>query len=436
MGWLPYNTTVVLFGAVILGIASGAVGTLLLFRGRALLADALSHAALPGVAVGFLLGLALGVEGRPLWPLLLGALVAGLLGVGAVSALVRLPRVKADAAIGVVLSVFFAVGIVLIVFIQQTPGGQKAGLTQFIFGQAATMRLADAQLIAFIAAATLTLTAFTFKELRLFCFDPEYARGLGYSRTGLDLLLMMQVALLTVIGLHTVGALLMVALLIVPAVAARFWTERMGWMALVAAGFGGLGSGLGTAGSAIAFNLPTGPAIVLACGGLFLISLLVAPRRGVMADLLRRVRLRRQTLHAHLLRAVYEIAELSGDFGAPIDHAALQTRRSWSQRQLRRALRIGASRREITVDPGGVRLTERGRSAARRSVRTHRLWEHFLTTHADIAPSHVDRAADDIEHVIGEDLMHELERALLDRGVITRPGDVPASPHRIGRPGS
>ncbi|TVQ52827.1 MAG: iron ABC transporter, partial [Phycisphaerales bacterium] len=431
MGWLPYNTTVVLFGAVILGIAAGAVGVLLLFRGRALLADALSHAALPGVGVGFLLGLALGVEGRPLWPLLLGALGAGLLGVGAVAALVRLPRVKADAAIGVVLSVFFAVGIVLIVYIQQTPGGQKAGLAQFIFGQAATMRLADAQLIAIIAFATLVLTAITFKELRLFCFDPEYARGLGYSRTGLDLLLMMQVALLTVVGLHTVGALLMVALLIIPAVAARFWTERMGRMALLAAVFGGLGSGLGTAGSAIAFNLPTGPAIVIACGGVFLISLMFAPQRGVAAELVRRVCLRRQTTRSHLLRALYEIAELRDDFASPIDLATIRTRRSWSHRQFGRALRTLESRGEVSVDDRGVLLTERGLAAARRSVRTHRLWEHFLTTHADIAPSHVDRAADDIEHVIGEDLMHDLERALLARGVISKSGDVPASPHQL-----
>jgi len=164
-----YNTTVVLRGVIVLGIACGAIGTFLLLRKRSLAADALSHAALPGVCAGFLIAFWLGMDGRPLWVLLLAAAAAGLLGVGAMMGLATIPRIRRDAAIGVVLSVFFAAGVVMLGIIQDLPATDRAGLNHFIFGQAATMRAGDSNLIAILALLVLAVSLAAFKELRLLC---------------------------------------------------------------------------------------------------------------------------------------------------------------------------------------------------------------------------------------------------------------------------
>lgn len=429
---IPYNTLVVLIGATVLGIACGVVGTFLLLRKRSLVADAVSHAALPGVAIGFLVAVALGMDGRPLWVLLLGAGIASALGVGALHALAALPRVKDDAAIGVVLSVFFAAGVVLLSVIQSMAVGQHAGLHHFIFGQAATIRLVDAQLIAIVSVLVVLIALIASKELSLLCFDPAYAASLGFSRIALDGLLMAMVTTVTVLGLHVVGALLMVALLIIPAAAARFWSDRLSVIILVAAAGGGTCGFAGTLASAWAGQLPTGPAIVIACGAWFLLSMCFAPARGLVSDAVLRWITARRVERQHLLRAMYERGEIQGDLKSPVALEALLERRRWKPQRLRRLLTRLRKQGEITLRDDGHVLTDTGEHAAKRIVRTHRLWEHYLTSQADIAPSHVDRAADDIEHVLGDELVRELEMTLAQRHDLPgAPGEVPPSPHEL-----
>ncbi len=429
-----HNTTVVLYGTSILGAASGAVGTLLLLRKRALLADALSHAALPGVCVGFLAAVALGGTGRSIWILLPAAAAFGLLGVACVHVLTTIPRVKEDASIGVVLSVFFAAGIVLLSVIQGMQAGTQAGLKQFIFGQAATMSARDATGIAAIALATAILVAAVFKEMRLLCFDAEFARSLGWSSGLLDALLLAMVTTVTVVGLYAVGAILMVALLIIPPAAARFWTNSLRSMVLIAAAVGAAGCWLGTATSAIAGDTPTGPAIVTACGALFLVSMLGAPRRGLAAAALRRRSLSRTVARQHVLRAMIEQGEITGDAQKPVSADELLRLRSWRLGRLRTILRRLRRSGELMAVNGGVVLTDRGRHAAQRIVRSHRLWEFYLTAHADVAPAHADHFADDIEHVLGDELVARLEEALRAEGAIAAEeaaSGVPRSPHAL-----
>ena len=438
---VPHNTAVVLRGTTGLGLACGVVGTFLLLRKRSLVADALSHAALPGVCVGFLVAVWLnqsapeGAAPRSLLVLIPAAAVFGLLGVLCVHLLTRVPRIKEDAAIGVVLSVFFALGVVLLGIIQRMPVGSVAGLDQFIFGQAATMRSADANLIAVISLVTIALTVLVHKELKVLCFDAPFAASLGWSTFALDALLLAMITTLTVIGLSAVGALLMVALLIVPPAAARFWTHRLGVMIALAAIIGGLSCHVGTAASAAIDNVPTGPSIVVACGTLFLLSMLLAPRRGLIASVVQRVALGRTIARQHLLRAMYEHEEIVGHQPAVVALADLLIRRAWNESALKRVVKRGLQRHEIEVADGGFSLTPGGRNAAARIVRTHRLWEHFLTTQADIAPSHVDRAADDIEHVLSDELIRDLEHELRASGALPQGEFVPRSPHRLATPG-
>jgi manganese/zinc/iron transport system permease protein len=429
-----HNTNVVLVGTAMLGLACGAVGTFLLLRRRALVADALSHAALPGVCVGFLAAVWLGWESRSLAVLLPSAALFGLAGVLCVHLLTRLPRVQEEAAIGVVLSVFFAIGVVLLGVIQNMNVANKAGLNHFIFGQAATMSAHDATLIAVLGSGALVACTALFKEMRLLCFDTGFAGSLGWNTFALDAALLGLVTTLTAVGLHAVGAILMVALLIIPPAAARFWTDRLTAMTALSAFIGGSACFLGSTWSALDVGgalTPTGPAIVLACGSFFVISMLLAPQRGLIARGIQRWRLARQVSRQHLLRAIYEQQEIAGRFEAPVRETDLLARRAWGAKDIHRIANRLRRRGELVRQGGALQLTREGRDAAETIVRTHRLWEHFLTTQADIAPSHVDRAADDIEHVLSEDLIRDLEDDLHKRGSLAEGGNVPASPHAL-----
>ena len=431
----------VLRGTTLLGLACGVVGAFLLLRKRSLVADALSHAALPGVCVGFLLAVWIGseerfgIEPRSLVILVPAAAVFGLLGVACVHLLTQTPRVKEDAAIGVVLSVFFALGVVLLSVIQRSPSGNAAGLNQFIFGQAATISVLDTQLILWTAVGVIVIAVAAYKELKLLCFDDGFARSLGWPNLALDGLLLAMVTTLAVVGLSAVGAILIVALLIIPPAAARFWSDRLTAMIVLSAVIGAIACYLGTAASAAIDHVPTGPAIVVVCGMLFILSMVAAPKRGLLAISLQRLALRRTISRQHLLRAMYEIGEILKTQKTFISMDDLHRRRAWSSGQLVRAIRRAIRRDEINSSPKGYQLTEKGMDAAARIVRTHRLWEHFLTTQADIAPSHVDRAADDIEHVLSDELIRDLEDDLRRNGALSEGEFVPQSAHRLAMTG-
>ena len=434
-----HNTVVVMRGTIVLGIACGVIGTFLVLRKRALIADAISHAALPGVCIGFLLAVAAGFPGKSPAFLLPAAALFALLGVVAVQLLTTLPRIREDAAIGVVLSVFFALGVVLLRVIQDSGAAGQAGLHMFIFGQAATLSTRDALLIMIASAVLIGLAMMFYKELRLLCFDAEFARSIGHSTLALDSLLLAMVTAVTVVGLSAVGAILMVALLIIPAAAARFWTNRLPVMLALAAGFGGGGCALGTAASASAPGIPTGPAIVVACGMLFVTSMLLAPRRGVLAASARRAGLARRIAREHLLRAMFEAEELRGDARAEwiaVSVDDLLAMRHWRRGQLRAPLRRSIARNEVQEVEGGYRLTEPGRAEARRIVRAHRLWELYLVHAVEIDPSHVDRDADELEHFLSPELREAIERQLEHDLTLRDSQHVPESPHQLEGAGS
>lgn len=285
-----YNSAVVVLGVAALGLACGPIGVFMLLRRRALVSDALSHSTLPGIALAFLAALALGGEPRSLPLLLAGAAASGWLGVLAIQFVTRATRLPEDAAIGAVLSVFFGIGIVLLSYIQTLPTGAQAGLKSFILGQTAAMNRDEAVSIAVLALAAAACVALFFKEFRLVCFDAGFARGLGLPVARIDLLMMALVTLIVVIGLRTVGLILIIALLIVPAATARLWSENLAVIAGAAALAGALSGYAGATLSALQPSLPAGSVIVLCAGALFFASLIAAPRRGVIAAMRRRRR--------------------------------------------------------------------------------------------------------------------------------------------------
>ncbi|NBN79836.1 iron chelate uptake ABC transporter family permease subunit [Microvirga tunisiensis] len=300
-----YNAALVALGAALLGAAAGAAGTFLFLRKRTLVSDAIAHATLPGVGLAFILMVALGGSGRALPGLLIGSALSAGLGLLAVTAITRHTRLAEDTAIGAVLSVFFGFGIVLLTVIQVMESGRQAGLEGFLLGSTAGMLFQDAVLIAAGSAVCALLLLLFRRPLTLVCFDPGYAEASGVSTSRMDALMLGLVLAITVIGLKLVGLILIVALLVIPPVTARFWSERTGTVTGLAALFGALAGYLGAALSASAPNLPTGPIIVLVGVALFVVSLLVAPQRGVLASALAH---RRFQHRVHLRQGLLSLA--------------------------------------------------------------------------------------------------------------------------------
>ena len=285
---LTYTVRVVALGGSLLGALSGAVGCFAVLRRESLLGDALSHAALPGVAIGFLLA------GRQLGALLVGAGIASWLGLRLVAAILRSTRIKQDAALGIVLVSFFAAGIALLTTIQSLPDASRAGLDSFIFGQAAAIIESDIALLGGIGLLVMVLLALFWKEFKLLTFDADFARADGLRSGLLDVLLSTLVVITIVLGLQLAGVILMVGLLIAPAIAARQWTHSLEQMVLLAAALGAFAGGSGAVISALDSDIPTGPMIIVVAFALVLLSITLAPGRGLLWNQLRQRKNRRQ----------------------------------------------------------------------------------------------------------------------------------------------
>jgi len=274
---IPYNTLVVAAGVAAVGFAAGVIGSLGVLRKRALAGDAAAHATLVGVAAAFL------VTGRRDLPvLLLGALVAAVASLGVLVLIRRFTRTRDDAATAIVLGVSFGLGITLLsgITARGIPGG--GGLEQFLLGHTAALTAADAGLLAAVSAAAVLLVWLGLKEAVLVAFDPDFAAALGWPVTVIDYALVTLVAVMVVVGLPAAGAVLVTALVVIPPVAARQWTDRAGTMLLLAGLIGLVSAVAGVAASAVVPRLATGPTIVLMAAAIFALSLLFAPgrRRG------------------------------------------------------------------------------------------------------------------------------------------------------------
>lgn len=270
-----YTFQVVALGAALLGMASGLIGSFAVLRRQSLLGDVVSHAALPGIAAVFLMT---GTKDT-VW-LLIGALCSGLTATGFIIGVVRYSRVKFDTALALGMSVFFGLGLVLLTYVQKIPNSNQAGLQRFIFGQAAVLLKSDILVIAVTGAVLLALTLLFWKEFKLLSFDPEFARSLGLPTRSLNVLLSAMTVAAIIAGLQTVGVILMSAMLVAPAVAARQWTNRLGVMVGLAALFGAVSGVAGTLASSALPKLPAGPAIVVAADVLVLISLALGRARS------------------------------------------------------------------------------------------------------------------------------------------------------------
>ncbi len=415
-----YTLRTVALGGALLGVVSGVLGCFAVLRHQSLLGDALSHAALPGVALAFLLA------GRDLGLLLIGAGLTSWLGVHFIRMVTNTTRIKQDAAMGIVLAAWFAAGIALLVYIQARPDASQAGLDTFIFGQAAAIVERDVQLIAVVGAASFITLGLFWKEFKLITFDAEFAGANGFRVNILSMILSTLIVVAIVLGLQLAGVILMVGMLIASGIAARQWTDKLGQMIILSAVFGAFSGSAGAIVSAVDADIPTGPLIVVVAFLLVVISLCFAPGRGLVWTLLRRHSDRRRFAAQTILHDLYHYAM---DHGAPATPGETLGERA-SRPHLGSAVpeaflvgvrgataRVGlrqlSARGQVQQRGDAWLLTPAGIEAATKDDHNHQLWAVYRQYSDELAlPMVAEDRQQDIRNFLPGEAVEKLERQL------------------------
>lgn len=407
------NIRFVTVGSVLLATSSAVVGCFTLLRKRALVGDAVAHAVLPGVCLAFMLS---GTKNP--FILLLGAFVTGWLSLITIDFITSRSRIKEDTAIALVLSVFFGIGILLLTAIQHSGNAAQSGLDKFLFGKAASLVGEDLIAFSMVAVLLLVTTILFYKELAMLCFDKAYAKTIGYPVRALELLLTTLTVFAVVVGIQAVGVVLMAAMLITPAAAARFWTDKLSLMLVLAALIGAFSGVSGAYVSYTAPAMPTGPWIVLIVSMIAILSFAFAPGKGWVSRLLRQRRNKTLILEENLLKLLYHLGEEKQDFHLPHSLQQILEKRAIPKKQVNAGLSKLRKQGYIEKTPAGWQLTLQGQRRGERVVRLHRLWELYLTQYLQLASDHVHEDAETIEHIITPELeqrlMEELDYPVLD----------------------
>lgn len=401
------NVRYVTAGAVLITASSALVGSFTFLNKKSLIGDAIAHAVLPGICLGFLLS---GTK-NPLY-LIAGAFITGWLSLYAIQYIIAKSRIKEDTAIGLILSVFFGFGILLLTFIQKSGNANQSGLDHFIFGKAASLVGADLITFSIVAILLITFTLLFFKEFKLLVFDRNYAVALGLPVKRLELLLTSMIVLAVVVGIQAVGVVLMAAVLITPAAVARFWTNSIRIMFIIAALVGAFSGLAGAYISYTAPSMPTGPWIVIVVSTLALLSFMVAPKKGILNRYFKQRRFRRTIQDENVLKVLYQLGENSKNFFVQRYADEITRKRSFDKKGLHRSIQRLCNQGYLEKIGKLCVLTEEGKTRAQRIVKIHRLWELYLTTHVHIAPDHVHEDADTIEHFLTPELEADLEQIL------------------------
>lgn len=401
------NIKYVTLGTMLLSISAAVVGCFTFVKKRALVGDVISHAVLPGICIAFISS----GSKDPLL-LILGAFISGWLSIIVMDAIVRNTKIKEDTATGLSLSVFFGMGILLLTHIQHSGNAAQSGLDTFLFGKAAALIGTDLLVFSLISLVVLATVFLFYKEFKLIAFNPDFARAIGLPIKAMETILTSITVLAIVTGIQAAGVVLMAAMLITPAAAARFWTNDLSRMLITASIFGMIS---GISGAYISFSapsMPTGPWMVIVLSVMALISFFFAPKKGILVRLLNRYKIQRQLLIENLLKTFYKIGETSDNYYRPLNHNDLLNIRKFSNAQLSKGLRILKLNGYVYKEGNTWQLSNEGYRRGKRITRLHRLWELYLTKYLRIAPDHVHEDADTIEHFITPEMEVRLEKLL------------------------
>lgn len=301
-----YTFRTIAMGCMLLGIVSGVLGCFAILRKQSLLGDAVSHASLPGVCLAFMITHIKNTE-----ILLLGALFIGIVCIGLIYLIQNYTKIKFDSALAFILSVFFGLGLVLLSYLNKLPGANKSGLNRFIFGQASTFVERDVKLMFYTGLLLLAIIILFWKEFKIVSFDAEFARTLGFPSKKIGISISVLIVVTVIIGIQAAGVILISAMIISPAVAARQWTDKLSVMAILSGIFGGFAGLTGTLVSITESNLPTGPVIVLIISLIVIFSILFSPKRGIIFKFSMN-RKKRKMLSEKLKNKKSELSSLKG----------------------------------------------------------------------------------------------------------------------------
>lgn len=400
---------ITLLGCILLGLNCGLLGSFVVVRRMSLVGDTLSHAVLPGIALGFLWNM----SKDPL-VILIAATAAGGLAMLTVTAITRTTRLKDDAAMGMVLSSFYAIGICLVTMIQRLPTGQKSGIDKFLFGQAAALTSSEITLLAITAVISLTFILYFYRNLLLLSFHEEFGESLGLNMRLLHFALMLLTAFAVVTAMQAVGVVLVSAMLIIPAATAYLLTDRMHLLMVIAAAIGVCSAVIGAFLSFLGSNLPTGPFMVLSGAGFFTLAFLFSPRHGWLTRALQHHSRQRRTERENTLKTMYHVLEDRDFQGDAIPLIELAQRRRETLEEITHRARAlqRAHLATFNNDTSSLLFTPQGLTQAKTIVRNHRLWELYLTNVMSYESDHVHDDAEKIEHLIDEHQVRHLQRRL------------------------
>ncbi len=401
------NVRYVVLGTILLSIASSVIGCFALLRKRALIVDSISHSILPGVCMGFMIS---GTK-DPLF-LLGGAMLTGWLSIYFIDIITRYSKIKADTAIGLNLSVFFAVGILLLTIIQNSGNPNQSGLSDFLFGKAATMVESDLYTFGGMALLVISGVVLFYKQFVLVSFDMNFAKTIGLNIKFYEFILSILTVMAVAIGIQTVGVVLMAAMLITPAATARYWTDNLNKMLVIAALIGALS---GIAGAFVSYsyeNMPTGPWIVIVFSVIAMLSMVFAPKKGIVSKWLRQKRNSHKMMEDNILKAFYRLGEKEGDFYKKRTVEDLMNLRKFERNKLLTGLKWLSAENTIVHINNTYVLSKKGKAIGERIVKIHRLWELYLKIYLRVADDHVHDDAETIEHIITPELELLLEKQL------------------------
>jgi manganese/zinc/iron transport system permease protein len=384
----------VVVGTTLLASSSAVVGTFSYLKGQSLVGDAIAHALLPGVVLAFMLG-----DGRNPAYLIFGALVSGLIAHYGIEFIQNRTKLKSDTAVSLVLSTFFGFGIMLMSVVQQRGQGQQAGLERYLLGKAAAITMLDVYTFSALALVLLLGVALFYKGFQLMTFNEDFAHAIGLPVDLIRVTFTVLTVLAVTIGIQTVGVVLMAALLITPAAAARAWTKSLPQMIVLAAMFSATSAILGTLISSAITKMPTGPWIVIILGLIGFTSLFIAPEKGWLFKRKRALENRSKTNRENIMKLMYRQEEKGGT-GNKLSIPQILSIRAMREDALRVGLKDLKKRLWIIEHIEGFTLTDLGRIEGRRVVRLHRLWELYLTERLGMAPDHIHPQAETMEHVI------------------------------------
>jgi manganese/zinc/iron transport system permease protein len=401
------NVRYVVIGCVLLTASSAIVGCFTFLRKRALVGDAVAHSVLPGVCLSFILA---GTKNP--FILLIGAFLSGWLSLVLIDMITSKTKIKEDTAIGLILSVFFGIGILLLTSIQHGGNASQSGLDSFLFGKAASLMADDLLIFGTVGVLVIFSVLMLFKEFFLISFDENFARSIGVPVRTIELILSTLTVLSVVVGIQAVGVVLMAAMLITPAAAARYWTSNLKSMIFIAAG---LSTVAGIAGAYISWEIermPTGPWIVMFISLIAIFSFLFSPKKGIVARMILQRRHRLKILEENILKILFQLGEKEKNF------LSLRTRQDITGKRPMESLLLNKGLNRLTrngyliKENGAWSLTNEGKEKGQRVTRLHRLWELYLTQYLKIAPDHVHEDAESIEHIITPELERKIEEAL------------------------